>query len=103
MLGDQIRQLRIAYGMNQVQLSKILNVSKQAVSNWENNNILPSVDMLISIADYFSVSTDYLLDRDNHLYLDTNGLTEAQRSLIQRLVDELSASNREEKEMIEMP
>lgn len=79
--------------MNQVQLSKILNVSKQAVSNWENNNILPSVDMLISIADYFSVSTDYLLDRDHQLYLDSKGLSEEQRALIQRLIDELAAAN----------
>ncbi len=46
MFGDQIKELRQAAGLSQVQLAAKLNVSKQSVSNWENNNIMPSIDML---------------------------------------------------------
>lgn len=43
MLGDIIKTLRLSHNLNQVQLAKSLSVSKQTVSNWENNNILPSM------------------------------------------------------------
>ena len=46
MLNERIKELRIAYKMNQIEFGKKLNVTKQSVSNWENNNIQPSVDML---------------------------------------------------------
>ena len=41
MLSSQIRQLRTARNLSQVQLAKALGVTKQSVSNWENNNIQP--------------------------------------------------------------
>ena len=46
MLGDIIKTLRLSHTLSQVQLAKSLNVSKQTVSNWENNNILPSIIMV---------------------------------------------------------
>lgn len=49
----RVRDLRKARNITQVQLAKILCVSKQSVSNWENNNILPSIEMLVRIAKYF--------------------------------------------------
>ena len=61
MFGDVIKKLRTAHNLNQVQLAGKLNISKQTVSNWENNNILPSIEMLVKIAQFFMVSTDYLL------------------------------------------
>ena len=61
MFGDMIRKLRTAHSLNQVQLAGKLGVSKQTVSNWENNNILPSIDMLVKTAEFFSVSTDYTI------------------------------------------
>ena len=74
MLSSQIRQLRTARNLSQVQLAKALGVTKQSVSNWENNNIQPSIDMLVKIARFFSVSTDYLLCLDERQLLDTSGL-----------------------------
>ena len=52
MFGDRIEKIRLAYNWTQVQLAQKLNVSKQTVSNWENNNIQPSIDMLIRISFY---------------------------------------------------
>ena len=65
MLGQRINELRIALGWSQVQLAEKLSISKQTVSNWENENIQPSIEMLIRIAKVFHVSTDYLLGLDN--------------------------------------
>ena len=62
MLSEQIKNLRTAKGINQVELAKCLGVTKQSVSNWENENIMPSIDMLIKIAEYFGVTVDYFKD-----------------------------------------
>lgn len=89
MFGDRIRQLRIAHNYSQVQMAAMLHVSKQTVSNWENNNILPSVDMLIHIADLFSVSTDYILERDNRQQLETTGLTDEQLAHLNLIIQDI--------------
>ena len=41
MLGDRIREIRLAKKISQVELAKLLGVTKQSVSNWENENIQP--------------------------------------------------------------
>ena len=65
MFGERIKELRLSLGLNQVEFGKSLNVTKQSVSNWENENIQPSIDMLTKIAKLYSVSADYLLGRDD--------------------------------------
>ena len=89
MLGSRIKALRQSLGLNQVEFGKKLNVSKQSVCNWENENIQPSIDILMKIAVSFSVSTDYLLGLVPERTLDVTGLTERQISYIQCLVDDL--------------
>lgn len=89
MLNERIKELRIARALTQVDLATALSVTKQCVSNWENNNIQPSVDMLVKIAKYFSVSTDYLLCIDNHKFIDVDGLTDAQISHIRQIIDDI--------------
>lgn len=74
MLSRRIRELRIAFGWSQVELAERLKVSKQAVSNWENDNIQPSVEMLTRLADVFRVTTDYILGRENIPRLDVSGV-----------------------------
>lgn len=94
MFGDKVKNLRLSYNLNQVQLASALNVSKQTVSNWENNNILPSIEMLIKIAQFFSVSTDYLLELDNRLYIEVTGLTSKQLAHIQQIISDILGSSK---------
>ena len=89
MLNERIKQLRLAYKLNQVEFGRKLGVTKQCVSNWENNNIQPSVEMLMKIADLFSVTTDYLLDRDDRQYLDISGLTESETIHVQNIINDI--------------
>ena len=74
MLGQRINELRISLGWSQVQLAEKLNISKQTVSNWENDNIQPSIEMLVRIAMLFHVSTDYLLGLDTTQIINVDGL-----------------------------
>ncbi len=89
MFGERIKTLRLSLGLNQIEFGEKLNVTKQSVSNWENGNIQPSIDMLIKIATVFSVKTDYLLGLDNTRQLDVTGLSEKQISYIQQLINDL--------------
>lgn len=89
MFGDKVKTLRQSYNLSQVQLAKQLQVSKQTVSNWENNNILPSIEMLISIAKYFSVSTDFLLELDGRRYIEVTGLSGEQLAHVQQIIHDI--------------
>ncbi len=89
MLNENIKNLRVLNGLSQVQLAKELGVSKQCVSNWENDNIQPSIEMLIKIAKFFKVSTDYLLDLDVKKYLDVSNLTDLEVTHLKNLVTDL--------------
>ena len=89
MFGDRIKALRLSYNLNQVQLAEKLSVSKQTVSNWENNNILPSIEMLIKISQFFSVSTDYLLELENRNYIEITGLSDTQLAHIQQIINDI--------------
>ena len=76
MLGTRIQELRGALGWSQVELAKRLGVAKQTVSNWENENIQPSIEMLIRLAKLFGVTTDYLLGLENIKRLNVDGLSD---------------------------
>lgn len=74
MLGQRICELRTAIGWSQVDLAKKLGVVKQTVSNWENENIQPSIEMLMRLAKLFNVTTDHLLGLDSIPRLSVEGL-----------------------------
>lgn len=92
MFNDIVRQLRTNRGISQVELAAALGVTKQCISNWENGNIAPSLDMLLKISKYFSVSTDYLLGIDNRKYIETTGLTDGQITHIQQIIGDILES-----------
>lgn len=89
MFDERIRELRHSLGINQVEFGKRLNVTKQCISNWENNNIMPSIDMLVRISKTFSVSADYLLGLENQQTLDVSGLSAEQILHLQALINDL--------------
>lgn len=90
MFGEIIKKIRTSHNLSQVQLANELNVSKQTVSNWENNNILPSIEMLVKISRFFSVSTDHLLELDDRHYIEVTGLTDTQLAHIQQIIRDIT-------------
>lgn len=93
MLNERIKELRVARGLSQVELAEKIGISKQSVSNWENDNIQPSIEMLIKIARTFSVSTDYLLGEDERTFLEVSHLSQKQISHIQQIIDDISGKS----------
>lgn len=88
MLGARIQELRVAFGWSQVELAKRLGVAKQTVSNWENENIQPSIEMLVRLARQFNVTTDYLLGLENIPRISVDGLSENVIAHISLLIDD---------------
>ena len=59
-IGERIAELRTKQNMSQVQLSKLLDVSRQAVSKWENDQTAPDTIKLIQLADVLDTDVEYL-------------------------------------------
>lgn len=69
---DRFKEQRLKSGVNQVELAKIFNVSKQTVSNWESGKRKPDTDTIFKLANFFGVTTDYLLGNDKNNTDDTD-------------------------------
>lgn len=89
MLNEMICRLRKARGISQVELARRLGVTKQSVCNWENDNIQPSIEMLLKLAKEFAVSTDYLLGLTSRTQLDVSDLSEETVAHLRLLVNDL--------------
>lgn len=63
MLANRLKELRAKKQLSQNDLARILEVAQQTVASWEKSNSSPNYDILCKIADYFCVTTDYLLGR----------------------------------------
>lgn len=59
---DKLVQLRKRKGWSQEDLAEKLDVSRQAISRWENGSALPDADNLRQLSHLYGVSTDYLLN-----------------------------------------
>ena len=60
-ISEKIRTLRKSKGMSQEELAGQVNISRQAVSRWENGTALPDADNIVQLSKLFGVTTDYLL------------------------------------------
>lgn len=74
MKWDKFKEERLKKGLNQVEFAKIFNVTKQTVSNWESGKRKPDNDTIVKIANFFDVTTDYLLGNDSKKNTDDTDL-----------------------------
>lgn len=85
MISSTLRRLRKGRGLSQDELAAVLHVSQQAVSKWETGAAEPDIRGLTALADFYGVTTDYLLGRGD-------GLTARLLSLRKRLTPEQTAA-----------
>ena len=69
-LGQAIAQIRKERGLTQEAFAKMYNVTRQTVSNWENEKSYPDLSTLVKISDEFNVSLDILLKGDFRMVKD---------------------------------
>ncbi len=85
-MGTRIRNLRENAGLTQLALAKILKIRNSTLSQYESGDRTPSDDVKTAIADFFEVSVDYLLGRENAEKKPTpvsgDGLSEEQVELL---------------------
>lgn len=65
-LAERLRMLRQTKNIGQKELAGYLNVSLAAVSGYERDRYQPDLTTLCKMADFYGVTTDYLLGRNNH-------------------------------------
>lgn len=65
MFCKRLRELRVEKNLTQKQLANELGATNQNICDWESGKSETSFEMLCKIADFFGVSTDYLLGRED--------------------------------------
>lgn len=89
MIGQTVRNLRKQKRISQTELAKILHVSQQTITAWETGKAEPSSSAVSNLADYFNVTTDYLLGRPEKQ-------TESRQQTISKAIDTAMANDGKE-------
>lgn len=99
--GKRLLKLRESRGIDQSKLGDILNLSKSTISAYEKDNRSPSPETIVLIAEYFNVTTDYLLRGDiidspslikeetSEFLVRINKLDEDEREFLRKKIDKL--------------
>lgn len=97
-LGQRLKYLRMQKNMTQERLAEVIGISRSALSMYELDEREPDIETIIKFADFFQVSTDYLLGRVDHPAMTTpygyDGLKELIRLVIQEIREEYSEAKR---------
>ena len=82
-LGQMIVKMRKDYGLTQDDFAQKFNVTRQTVSNWENEKSYPDIISVIELSNLYSISLDVLLKGDEkmieHLEESTNVVKSTQK------------------------
>lgn len=83
LFSTRVKELRANAGLSMDQLAKQLGVTKSRINMWENNGTVPRMAVLVELANYFHVTTDYLLGNDDtsNLSVENTRLGTLQRNL----------------------
>lgn len=79
-LNEKIYQLRKQSGMSQEEAAGRLNISRQALSRWENGTAQPAANNIVKIGKLFGVTSDYLLNDSYHSDNDIPAVTEVKKA-----------------------
>lgn len=93
--STRVKELREKAGLSMDQMAKQLGVTKSRINMWENNGTVPRMNVLIELAKFFNVTTDFLLGNDETTNLS---LENARLSSLQRNLSKLSEADLEKAE-----
>lgn len=65
LFAERLKELRQERNLSQTALAQIIGVSQKAIDYWERGINEPKATYIIRLADYFDISSDYLLGREN--------------------------------------
>ena len=79
-IGQKLRQARLDSGLTQEAVAEQVGVSRQTVSNWENNRSYPDIASVIALSDLYSLTLDELLKGDAAMIRHLEESTDVVRS-----------------------
>ena len=85
--AETLKNLRTKKGLTQTQLADRLWLNKSIISAYENEQRMPSLDVLIKLSYEFNVSMEYLLGIEKNKTIDISDLTDEQISAINILIE----------------
>lgn len=81
-LSDRLKELRAEKNLHQADVASAIGVTKSALSSYENGYRAPSYGILLDIADFYNVTTDYLLGRQEIKSVIVENLTAEETNLV---------------------
>ena len=61
--GDELKYQREIRGLSQSDLARATGLRQQMISHWEANKSAPSIDIIVTLADFYQISIDELIGR----------------------------------------
>lgn len=66
-LGHKLKKIRLDKGLSQANVAEHLNLTRQSISKWENDNGYPDLDNLVRLSEYYEISIDDLMKEVQNL------------------------------------
>lgn len=68
----RLKELRQEKGLNQKELALEIETTQRNISNWENGNSEPDIQMILKMSKFFEVTVDYFLNNQDELNINAN-------------------------------
>lgn len=98
-LGLCLKELRKNKNLTQEQVAKRLNMHKSTIFNYESNYRKSSTDVIVQLAIFYNVTTDYLLGVDNKKIIRVNDITDNELEIIELLLANFRKNRKSENEI----
>ncbi len=88
-IGKKLKNARIQAGYTQEEVAEQLQVTRQSISNWENEKCYPDIISVINLSEFYQISLDELLKGDAKMikHLDeTTNIVKSNRKLILAII-----------------
>lgn len=91
-LGERLQQKRSSMKLSQKEVANAVGVNPSVISNYENGERTPSVEVLMALASLYHCSVDHLLgiEKNSGAMLDTSMLDDEQRSRLQYFLSSIN-------------
>ena len=83
LIKERLQYLRIKNNVSKATLVKYLNIRRQTYYAYEDGKVIPSMDKIIKLADFYSVSLDFIVGRTEHMQPESSQFAD----IIHKLVD----------------
>lgn len=97
-MAERLTELREKNHLSQTAVANRIGVTPALISAYEKTERNPSIDKLISLADVYHTSTDYILGRSisdpNAAFIEVSGLTDAQIRILRELIETMRVQER---------